>query len=110
MSGKNGRAGLVHTNLLQSSDQDTIALADAVESRFLDLCGSWERIRGEKIPIPESMDRALLLWRKCVARFRKGDFRNTADELRAIKEVAQWSVDAQRQLRNQPTEKVKWKE
>ena len=111
MSRKNGkpRSSTIHANILKPSEMDTISLADAVESRFLDLCHAWMRIRAVHLPIPSELDKDLLLWRTMRVRHKRGDFRNTDDELRATRAVAQFTVDYNRTLRNQPPEKVTWK-
>jgi hypothetical protein len=97
---------LQHGNMLIDSVADTIALAQAVEERFLDLCGSWIRVRGVEMPIPASLDADLLRWRECLARFRKGDFRNSEAELKSTKVVAQFTLDMNASLRNQQPKKL----
>ena len=106
MSKSNGR--LIHTQALQPSSQDTIALADAVESRFLNLCASWLRVNGVTIPIPEHLNTDLMLWRAIRVRHKRGDFRSTDDELKATKVIGQWTVDMNNLLRNQPEMKINW--
>ena len=97
---------LQHGNMLKPSEPDTVALADAVESRFLDLCGSWQRIRGVDLPLPQILDSDLLRWREMLVRHRKGDFRNTESELKSVKVVAQWTLDMNAELRNQKPQKL----
>jgi len=93
---------LQHGSMLKPSEPDTVALADAVESRFLDLSGSWLRVKGVEIPIPQSLAADLLRWRVLRVRHKAGDFRNTDAELKSTKAVAQWTLDCQCELRNQP--------
>jgi len=99
----------IHNNVLQTSTQDTIQLCLAVEDRFITITGSWFRVTGEKLIPPKTLDKDMLLWRQMAARFRKNDYRNTVDELAATRRIAQWTVDMNNQLRNQPAKKVEWK-
>jgi hypothetical protein len=89
---------------------DAYELGAAVETRFLDLCKSWLRIKQEEVPIPDSMNRDLLLWRQMRVRHKQGDRRNSESELRATKTIAQWTVDMNNTLRNQPEAIVQWKD
>lgn len=87
---------------LKNSIADTIALCHAVQDRFLDLCHAHLRIRGEQLPIPESMDSDLLRWRTMMGRFKRGDYRNTHSEFRSLKYIAEWTVRMNQELRSQP--------
>ena len=106
MAKKNGQK--IHTNMLQPSTQDMVALALAVEERFLDLCAAHRRIKGVEIRIPPSLDRDLLLWRTLRVRHKKGDFRNTDDEKKATRRVAEWSLEQNCLLRGQTYKKIEW--
>ncbi len=110
MTRRNGRRNVIHTNRLLPSDKDTIALGASVEGGFLDLCGSWKRIRFEEIPIPQSLDRDLYLWRQMRVRHQKHDFRNSEAELKATKTIAEWSVARNCELRNQPPHIIQWRD
>jgi len=99
----------IHRNPMKRSSPDTIALGDAVEHRFLNLCQSWLRMRREELFIPSEIDSAMLLWRKMMIRHAQGVFLNTDDELQALKTVAQWTVDMNCNLRGQDHKKVEWK-
>ena len=103
------RNNVIHNNVLQTSDQDTIQLCLAVQDRFIAITGSWLRVTGNQLIPPKNMDKDMLLWRKMVARFRRHDYRNTIDELAATRRIAQWTVDMNNKLRNQPEKKVEWK-
>ena len=97
---------LQHGSMLIPSVPDTVALADAVESRFLDLCGSWLRIRGNELPIPPSLDADMLRWREMRIRHLAGDFRNTEAELKSTKAMAQFTLDMNCDLRGQTPQKL----
>ena len=96
-------------DVLNSSDQDTIALAMSIETRFLDLCGAYFRIRGVQLKIPPVMKSAFLKWREMLLRHGSGDFRNTKSELIATREVANWTHRANCILRNQDYYPIQWK-
>jgi len=97
-----------HSNMLRPSSQDLIVLILSIETRFLDLTHAYLRITGVQLPIPESLNADLLLWRTLRVRHKKGDHRNTEDEVKAIKNIAQWSLDENNKLRNQPPIKLEW--
>jgi hypothetical protein len=110
MSKRNGKLPTRHKDALRPSSPDDVALADAVEARFLDLCVAWLRVKGVELTPPQSLDGAVLLWRRMRVRHKQGDFRNSDSELKAVKEVAQWTLDCQCELRNQPKQTLVWKE
>ncbi len=102
------RNGKIHLNALVPSSLDTSELAFAVEQRFLDLCDAWLRIRGVALVPPKDLDKAMLLWRTMRMRHRKNDLRNSPEELQATKQIAQWTIDQNMELRNQKSIKVVW--
>lgn len=93
---------------LLSSTPDMIALAEAVESRFLKLCEGWLHKRGEKLPISKLVHRDLFRWRQMRVRHRQGDNRNTQSELKSTKAIAQWTVTMNCELRGQPDKQLVW--
>jgi len=106
MSGSNGR--LIHQNLLQPSSRDTIELGREVERGFLTICDLWARLYGELLPISHDLDSSMLLWRQMRTRHKANDYRNNADELRATRTIAQWTVDINMKARNQKPVKIVW--
>jgi len=102
------RNGQIHFHQLKPSLQDTIQPSLAVHERFVNLCGSWLRVRGEQIPIPKSLDGDILLWRKMSVRHKQGDFRNSEAELKALRTVAGWTLEMNCVLRNQPIKRIDW--
>lgn len=106
MSDKNGR---VHFNTLQPSDPDAVALAQALEERFVKLYGSYLQIKGERLIPPPSLDNDMIRWRQMRVRHRRGDFRNSEAELYSVKCVAQWTLDVNAAMRNQPVQKLEWR-
>ena len=96
---------LIHLNKLEPTNPDTYALCHAVQDRFIDLCAAHERIKGTKLVPPKELDKDMLLWRTMAVRFKEGDLRNTHSELIALENVAQWTLDVNCALRNQPPQK-----
>ena len=96
---------LQHGSKLEQSG-DWAFFGEAVEARFLDLCGSWQRVKGVDLPIPESLNADMLRWREMRVRHRSGDFRHTEVELTSTKAIAQWTLDCQAELRNQTPQKL----
>ena len=99
------------TGPLRPSTKDHSALAAAVEDKFLLLCRAHESIRGVQLRVPKSLWSAFFLWRAMRVRHKRGDRRHTAAELSAVKEVAEWTLDVNWELRgqkDQPRPKVVW--
>jgi hypothetical protein len=103
-----GNGKLKHGGTMRPCTADEIALAQALEERFLNLCGSHLRIRGCELPIPPSLDKDFFRWRELRVRHRRGDFRCCDDEVLAVRTICQWTVDVNCVLRNQPTKKIDW--
>ena len=108
MANRRNRRAKRNMNVLHSSSVGTVQLGMAVESRFLDVLGTWKRLKGTEFVPPKELDSAMLGWRTMITRHRKGDFRNTEQELLLVHEIAQWTVDTNCELRNQPLKKVLW--
>lgn len=98
----------METDLLKPSTPDTIALSDAIESRFKSLCHAYARLRGMELGIPKKLDSDFLRWRTMAVRHKKGDFRNTISERQSIQTIAQWLVDTNAAIRNQPAKVIEW--
>lgn len=103
MNRKNGRKinKRQHSRRLLPCDESIVKGCMALEPRFLDLCGSFRRIRGVDLIPPPDLDADMLLWRSLAVRLKSGDFRYREDELKALKRVAQWTVDVNDKLRFQ---------
>lgn len=98
----------IHLNRLELAKFDTYQLCQAVEERFIDLTHAHRRIRGTDLIPPPSLDKDMLLWRTMAVRFKNGDMRNTQSELIALQNIAQWTLDVNCELRNQPKQIIQW--
>jgi len=105
MSGKNGK---IHYSVLSESQLDTVELAKAVEDRFLVVFHLHMKICGSQLDVPHELKKDLLRWREMCVRHRRGDYRNTISELESTRSVAQWALDVNCKLRNQPVKKIAW--
>lgn len=106
MSKQNGQR--IHKDQLRPATADEIALAQALEERFLQLCSTHFRLRGETLVPPKSMARDMVRWRTLRVRHREGDFRASDEEVQAICSLCQWTVAENCTLRGQPIAKVDW--
>lgn len=100
----------IHTNTLQASPMDLVMLGEAVEIRFLQLTADYLRIKFENLPIPSELDSDLYLWRSMRVRHRKHDYRNTIDEKKSTRTVAEWTYKTNCVIKNQKYAPIEWSE
>lgn len=99
----------VHTNVLQQSHPVLdLRLGFAVEERFVTILNMWLRTKGEEIVPPVDYNSDMLLWRKMMGRFKRGDFRNTMDERKATRRIADWTLMKKCELVGEPYKPVDW--
>lgn len=103
------RENLIHTDVLIPSDMGVVNFAQVIEENFLTVCEYNMKLRGEELPIPSSLDKDLLRWRGLRVRHKQGDFRHTTAEYESMKVIAQWTVDVNNELHNQPPNKIEWR-
>lgn len=106
----NGKSEIVHRNVLVRSDEDIIKLGEAVEERFVGVLDLHLRVLGFPLTPPSDLNNDMILWRTMRMRHQKGDKRNTDDEKRATRRVAQWTLNVNCMLRNQPLQVIHWKD
>jgi len=97
-------------DVLVPSNSDCIQLAEAVNDRVQDLMRTHRVMQGMDLHAPVEMKSDFVRWQAMLKRHRSGDMRHRKSELMATRAVAQWSVNVQRALRNQPPELVEWRE
>jgi len=101
---------MVDSTTLKDAELDDVQLCVAVETRFLDLLASHQRIKKVQLAVPKDLNTDMILWRTMAIRFQSGDGRCSVDEMNALKRVAQWTVDENKKMRNQPEAKdLVWK-
>lgn len=95
-------------NGLVPSRPDDVVLCDALDYRYRELCGLHMRVVLEELRPPSHLMGDMKLWRLMRMRHIKGDLRHTADELRAVRTICQWTVDVKCRLCKQPTKIIEW--
>ena len=102
------KAKNIHANMLQHSDLDMICLSDAVEHRFVKLLDMYLRVKGEQLFPPSYLDKDMYLWRTMRVRHMEGDYRNTEDEKKSTRRVAQWTMNQKTLLTGQEPVTLEW--
>jgi len=97
-----------HSNVLKVSGPAIVGLGNAVTSRFLDLCGTYLRVNGVELDIPKYLDVDMFLWRTMSLRHRKGDYRNTDDEKKSVRRIADWTLQENCKLKGQEYVPLDW--
>jgi len=93
-------------NILVESHPEHIRLGALVQEKFLELCAMYLRRTEQELVPPAELRQDMLLWRKMCMRHKKGDYRNTEDEIYSVARVAQWTTDVKRKLANQEPKQV----
>ena len=104
--GNNGKQ--IHTNTLNPSDLGHRQMLVEMEERFLTVCNRYIKKWGIELVIPESLRPDFVRWRQMVSRHNKGDYRHTEAEWESIKSIAQWTVDENCKICDQPPVTVEW--
>lgn len=97
----------IHTNRLREATPDNLALLVAVDIRFREVTASYARVHKMCVP-PTSLDKDLVLWRTFFVRAKSGDKRCTRDEVRAVRRIAQWTLDMKKDLVGEPRIQLEW--
>jgi len=97
---------------LKPSIPDTVTLSKALEKRFATLREDHLRMRGVSLRVPEELKSDMLLWLCMLKRHKRKDYRNSDAELKATREVCQWTVSVNHRLRGQigNPPKVQWRD
>lgn len=74
--------------------------------RFNDLVGTYERMMGVKLVIPRELLSDQVRFLHFVDRLNSRDIRYRESELKSMKAIAQWTLEVNAKLRNQPCPKV----
>ncbi len=99
-----------HSNMLQMSDHDTMALAEVVETRYLGLCQDYLRIKGDELQVPTHLHSDFIRWREMRVRHKKGDPRHSADEKKSLRTVAEWVLRVDCSLRDKEYIEMEWRD
>jgi hypothetical protein len=109
MMSSNGRkTDYRHSSVLVESSRDDVLLGEALQSRLVSLRDNWLKFMGEFLDIPPYFVPDFNKFKKMRSRHSRGDFRHNEGEKKATRILAQWSVDRNCILRNQPLIKIEW--
>ena len=94
---------------LEPSDKDMQCLVESVIERIRSVSEMYRRQWG--IPISTILiTRELVRLNFIFERYEKKDFRHTESEKKAVRMLAQWTIDEKAKLCGQPTKKLEWKD
>ena len=97
-----------HLNRLMTSKYDDVALAEATEVRFLELCKMYLTAKGEELVPPEELTMDMMRWRQMRVRHAGGDYRHTDAELKSVQTIAEWTVQIKMVICEQAPKHVEW--
>lgn len=87
---------------LFKSSPDQIGIVYEVNQRLIELDGSLLRVRGSGLFIAPSLEKDFERFQAVKTRHQSNDFRHSAAEMASVATIAQWSLDLNCELRNQP--------
>lgn len=107
---KNGavQSQKIHLTKLVPSTRDLVELGAAVQERFVKVLNLWLRVHGEPLVPDAEYDQDMINWRQMVMRHKEGDYRNTEDEKRSVRRIAQWTLDVNAELTKTPRQVLEW--
>ena len=98
-----------HVDRLELSKPDHIGLTRSVQEKVQELCGAYQRIRGEPLKFPSFLKEDVSRFRVLLDRYQAGDFRHKQSEIESVKLIAEWSLQVNSAIRNQgPVEVPEW--
>lgn len=93
---------------MYAATKDTVALVQAIESRYADLLDLHVRLKGIELPRPREIQTCANTWFAVLVRFQKHDHRHSEDELKAVRTFAQWTLNVNGELRGQKATTITW--
>ena len=87
--------------MLVASQPDDIGLTEAVRIRFNELIPLHRQKKGTDLIVPPDLAQEYRRVIDLCRRHHRGDFRHSPDELKALKQFAQWTLDINCDLRGQ---------
>lgn len=98
----------LHSDRLEPSDKDMQFLVGSVIERIRSV--SEHYLRQWRIPInTDLINGDLVRLNTLFERYEKNDFRHTESEKKAVRTLAQWTIDQKSTLTGQPTKKMVWR-
>ena len=101
---------MAHRNLKQlfPSNRGHLEFIEAISERVQNLQEAHIRIRGTSLFVPPSMEKDFRRLASLIGRYKHGDYRHSRADLQAARNIAQWSVDENCDLRNVPRKEIQW--
>jgi len=109
-NGKPRKKTKIHGDSLKPSDQHTCVLGEMIGNKFEEVIDEYMHKWQIAIQIPDEIKKAAVLWRTMVVRHRNNDQRHTDSEYKAMRVVAQWTLDMHMDFRGQPRKELEWRE
>lgn len=100
--------GKHHFNRLFESNEGHVQFVDAIVERVEIVRNLHLRLRGSLLDTPPDMSTDMRRFMTLLDRYSQGDMRHSRAELQACRTIAQWTVDINCELRNQPRKEVQW--
>ena len=97
-----------HPNRLIPSDPDMVSLCAAVATNYNKLVQSYERIKHEPLLISNDMESTVQRVMVLVARYEQDDFRHCESDKKALRALAQWTINVNCDIRNQEPRILSW--
>lgn len=98
----------IYPNRLYPSHSETINGCILVDGDYRKLCRTYMIVKGIELFPPKSLMPDITRWREMIVRYNRSDWRNSEAEVMSLRAVAQWLVDINCELRNQPPKKIEW--
>ncbi len=100
----------VNSRLVNTS-MDDLMLGAQIELKLEELKGSYERIRKRPLLPPPELQSAFQRFWNMRKRHVQDDFRSSRSEIDAMRELAAWTLQVNRAIRNQPPAKpIQWED
>jgi len=90
------------------SSIDDVSLVLTIAEKYRELVDLHRRVRGRDLVVPLELNFDWNMFTVVLNRYRRGKFFHSEEEKRAVRNIAQWTVDVKRSLCNQTPVKLFW--
>ena len=99
---------MANNDILFPSKDDDLGLVGVLQDKFLDVCEMHRREKQIDLPIPADIEGHMKIWRVVFARFAHGHREHTKNEMKSVREFAQWLLDVRCDLCKQDRKVMEW--
>ena len=92
------------------STKDDIMLCYEVGKRLIELRDKLIRTTGNDLIVPESLRADMIRMNRLAGRYKRDDYRHRDSEKKAVKVIAQWTLDLNCAICGQPSVVLQWKD